>query len=335
MKRTRSMLRVAMVFLILAVPLAAGRDARGEDDGEAVEGPPEAEIVELSPSDGLAVTAWYYSPWTGSEEEPPKGVTPVILVHDLLGSHESIEPLALALQQKGMAVIAPDLRGHGESRRRADASTKENLDAGQLRKADLEAIAAVGGGTVREQAAVQGDLEVVRRWLADKAEDGSIDMKKLCVVGSGMGATLAAYWVANDWAWGERPLASGPQGRFVRGLVLVSPVWSGKGVSLTPALASPAMRGGMPLLLVAGSADRDTARLFDQLKRFQPESWFEQKAGQDPKSAPQLEKPADADLFSIQLATPLSADKMLADPTVSPAERIAGFIGLATSRRGK
>ena len=335
MKRTESMLRVAMIFLVLAVPLAAGRDAPGEDDGEAVEGPPEAEIVELSPSDGLAVTAWYYPPWSGSEEEPPKGVTPVILVHDLLGSHESIEPLALALQQKGMAVIAPDLRGHGESRRRADASTKENLDAGQFRKADLEAIAAVGGGTVREQAAVQGDLEVVRRWLADKAEDGSIDMKKLCVVGSGMGATLAAYWVANDWAWGERPLASGPQGRFVRGLVLVSPVWSGKGVSLTPALASPAMRGGVPLLLIAGSSDRDTARLFDQLKRFQPDSWFEQKAGQDPKSAPQLGKPADADLFSIQLATPLSADNMLADPTVSPAERIAGFISLATSRRGK
>jgi dienelactone hydrolase len=324
-----------MVSLVLAVPLAAGRNAHGEDDGEAAEGPPEAEIVELLPSDGLAVTAWYYPPWAGSEEEPPKGVTPVIVVHDLLGSHESIEPLALALQQKGMAVIAPDLRGHGESRRRADSSTKENLDAGQFRKADLEAIAAVAGGTVREPAAVQGDLEVVRRWLADKAEDGSIDMKKLCVVGSGMGATLAAYWVANDWAWGERPLASGPQGRFVRGLVLVSPVWSGKGVSLTPALASPAMRGGVPLLLIAGSADRDAARLFDQLKRFQPDSWFEQKAGQEPKSAPQLGKPADADLFSIQLATPLSADKILADPTVSPAERIAGFIGLATSRRGK
>jgi len=340
MTRTRSMLRLAMVSLVLASPLAAARGAFGEDADAAPAGPPEATVVELSPTDGIAVAAWYYPPWTGSEE-PAKAATPVMLVHDLLGSHESVEPLALALQRKGMAVIAPDLRGHGESRRRPDAvgaapAAKEQIDAGLFRKADLESIAAVGGGTVREQAAVQGDLEAARRWLADKAEDGSIDIKKLCVVGSGMGATLVAYWAANDWAWGERPLASGPQGRFIRGLVLVSPVWANKGVSLTPATASPAMRGGIPLLLIAGTADRDTARLFDQLKRFQPDSWFEQKAGQEPKLAAQLDnKSADASLFSIQMGTPLSADKLLSDPNASPAERIAGFINLATSRRVK
>ncbi len=339
MTRTRSTLRMAMVFLALALPLAAVRGASAEDADVAAAGPPEAVVVELQPTDGIAVAAWYYPPWTGSEE-PPKAATPVILVHDLLGSHEAMEPLALALQRKGMAVIAPDLRGHGKSRRRADAvgggpAAKEELDAGLFRKADLESIAAVGSGTVREQAAGQGDLEVARRWLADKAEDGSIDIKKLCVVGSGMGATLAAYWAANDWAWGDQPHASRPQGRFIRGVVLVSPVWANKGVSLTPATASPAMRGGIPLLLIAGAADRDTGRLFDQLKRFQPDSWFEQKAGQEPKLAAQLDKSADATLFLIQLGTSLSADKMLSDANASPAERIAGFISLATSRRVK
>lgn len=93
------------------------------------------------------------------------------------------------------------------------------------------------------------------------------------------------------------------------------------------------MRGGIPLLLIGGEGDRDTPKLFEQLKRFQPDSWFEQKAGQEPKRAPQLDKPADADLFSIQLATPLAADKLASDPSASPAERIAGFINLVTSRR--
>lgn len=340
MTRTRSMPRVALVFMALAMLPAANRATVGQDADAVAEAPPEVEAVELTTSDGVVVTAWYYAPWTGSEEDPPKAVTPVIIVHDLLGSHEVIEPLSLALQRKGMAVVAPDLRGHGESRGLSDAAgqaagRKDSIDAGQLRKSDLEAIAAVTGGTVREQAAAQGDLEVVRAWLAGKSGDGSIDMKKLCVVGSGLGATLAAQWAANDWAWGERPLASGPQGRFIRGLVLVSPTYTNKGVSLTPVLNSPALRGGVPLLLIAGTGDRDTSRLFDQLKRYQPDSWFEQKAGQEPKWAPQLAKSADASLFSIQLATPLSADKMVSDPSASPAERIAGFINLVTSRRGK
>lgn len=340
MPRTRSLVRIALLFLGLP-PMSAGRAAIGQDSDAVVETPPEVEAVELSTSDGIAVTAWYYAPWTGSEEESPKAATPVIIVHDLLGSHEAIEPLSLALQRKGMAVVAPDLRGHGDSRGLSDAAGQaaagknDPIDAGQLRKSDLEAIAAVTGGTVREQAAAQGDLEVVRAWLAAKAGDGSIDMKKLCVVASGLGATIAAQWAANDWAWGDRPLASGPQGRFIRGLVLVSPVWANKGVSLTPVLASPALRGGIPLLLIAGTGDRDTSRLFDQLKRYQPDSWFEQKAGQEPKWAPQLSKSADANLFSIQLATPLSADKLVADPSASPAERIAGFVNLVTSRRGK
>lgn len=339
MTRSRSMLRLAMVPLVLS--LWVGRNAAGQDAGAAVEGPPEAEAVELSTSDGIAITAWYYAPWNGSEEDPPKAATPVIIVHDLLGSHESVEPLALALQRKGMAVISPDLRGHGESRGRSNAAgqaaagQKNSIEAGQLRKADLESIAAVAGGTVREQAAVQGDLEVVRAWLAGRAGDGSIDMKRLCVVASGLGATIAAQWVANDWAWGERPLASGPQGGFIRGLVLVSPVWANKGVSLTPVLASPAFRGEIPLLLIAGTGDRDTTRLFDQLKRFQPDSWFEQKSGQEPKWSPQLAKSADASLFSIQLAAQVSGDRLVSDPSASPAERIAGFINLVTSRRGK
>lgn len=302
---------------------------------------PEAEVVEIATSDGVTVVAWYYAPQAAGEGNTPGAATPVIIVHDLLNSHESVEPLALALQGKGMAVICPDLRGHGESSlKRAGPATGRkdsvSVDADQLRKADLEAIATVTGGTVRDQAAVQGDLEVVRAWLAAKAGDGSIDMEKLCVVGSGFGATLAALWAANDWAWGERPLASGPQGRFIRGLVFVSPEWSSKGVSFTPLLASPALRGGIPLLVLGGTGDRDAAKLFDQLKRLQPDSWAERKAGgHDWKWASQLTKSSEADLFSIQLATTLSGDELASDASGSAANDIAGFINLATRRRAK
>lgn len=277
----------------------------------------EAQRIDLETSDGVSLATWYYEP---AEDAEP--LATVILVHDFEGSHKTVEPLAMALREAGCAVAVPDLRGHGASTKQAGRDTK--LEFRQLRKPELEMIAAGAGGRLREQSAVRGDLETVHASLASRGATGRSAEGRLVVVGCGAGATLAALWTAADWAW--PPLASGPQGQQVRALVLVSPVWTAKGLSLQPALATDALRREVPVMVLAGTGDRDAVRLFDQLKRQRPQGWFDQRADASVTKAKEIENPGDATLFLLQLDTTLSGEKLAADADAAP--RIKIFLDL-------
>lgn len=184
----------------------------------------------LPTSDGLELHAWYYPPLL-DEDEKPKAT--VILLHDLEGSHRSVEPLAVALQTAGCGVVAPDLRGHGAS----TAKGGDSLDVRGLKKPDFELMAATRGGQIREQSLIRGDVEAVRNWIRRKAEEGELDMQRLFVVGSGLGAAVALAWTAEDANWPDG--TKGPQGRQVRGVVLVSPAWTTRGFAINVPLANP------------------------------------------------------------------------------------------------
>jgi dienelactone hydrolase len=285
----------------------------------------EPEMLDLETTDGVALAAWYYPV---AEGERPGGV--VILVHDLDGSHKTVEPLAKGLQQLGYAVVAPDLRGHGASQKMAGLK-EPKADTKGLRKNDLLAIAAAEGGRVREQAALRGDLETVRRWIKRKSDAGELDINRLCVVGCGAGATLAALWTVTDSLW--LPTATGPQGRQVRALALVSPAWAFKGVSLQPAIKSEVIRHDVPILVVSGTSDRDGLRLIEQFKALRPKAWFIQGPGNRQESAKDVEKkPTDATFFSVQIDTTLSADKLAADRSTNAAAVIGTFLEMAIDR---
>lgn len=309
--------------MLCAVPLAlffAGSGHGAPADAPPAAEPPAPEQLDLRTSDGVELAAWYYAV---AGDEKPLGT--VILVHDLDGSHKSVEPLATGLQGLGYAVVAPDLRGHGASTKleAQDAS----IEAKALRKNDLLAIAASTGGRVREQASLRGDLEAVRGWIKRQAEADTLDMKRLCVVGCGGGGTLAALWTLADYSW--PPTTSGAQGRQVRGLALISPVWTVKGVSLAPALKADALRREVPILIVSGKNDRDGLRLVDQFKGLRPKEWFIQEPGNKTQTADGLEAPTDATLFSVQLDTTLSADALAADESTNAAAVVATFLGIA------
>ena len=62
------------------------------------------------------------------------------------------------------------------------------------------------------------DMEAVRKFLVDKNDAGELNLNKLCLVGSGMGASVAANWAVQDWS--APPLAVGKQGQDVKALVL-------------------------------------------------------------------------------------------------------------------
>jgi len=295
--------------------------------------PPAVQELSLETSDGIRVAAWYYPAAT---EATPTAT--VILVHDLGGSHATVEDLARALQKAGCAVVAPDLRWHGSSRPRAAAAgasgpgRSEAAAAPQvLRKADFEAMAASAGGRVRDQASQRGDLEAVRHWIRQQADAGKLDIDRLCIVGSGLGATLAAMWVAADWNW--PPTTAGPQGRQVRAIALVSPAMTQKGLPMTAPLASEALRSAVPVLVLAGTGDRDAGRVFDQFKKYRPKEWFQQRADQTSEKARELDAPGDASVFFIQCKTTLSGDKLVTDPTINASDQIKNFFGMALARK--
>ena len=325
----------ALLIAVLLAPLA--EQAHGQPAAPATPATPAtAEKLALQTSDGVTVAAWYYP--------IPKDARPigaVILVHDLGGSHRTVEPLAKALQAAGCVVVAPDVRGHGESRV-ATLPDGQDDQSKLLKKPDFDQIAASRGGRMRDQPGVYGDIESARNWLKKQmAVDGIPQETPLFVIGSGLGAMLAANWTAADAMWPD--LVSGPQGREVAGLVMISPSFATKGYSLAPALANEFVRRAVPVLLIAGATDRDAIKVFDQIKRQRPREWFDnrhphQPAGGKDKDASPCEV-AEASLVMLVSQADRSGDPLAslrsADARAragDPSALITGFMRLAATK---
>lgn len=304
----------AALTLPAALAAAADPPAGGRDNSP--------QEVLLGTSDGVSIAAWYYP--------LPKDAAALglaILIHDVEGSHRTVEPLARALQAAGCAVVAPDLRGHGASVvKSGPAGPGPDGQAKALRRADLEMMAATAGGSVREQAEMRGDVEGVYEWIRQQALKDNLRMKPLIVVGSGVGATVAARWAAADAAWPD--IASGPQGRQVDGLVLIDPAFVSKGFSIQPALAAEAIGRSPPVLVLSGTDDRDAARIFDQMRRHRPKTAFDGRKAV-PAGGDDGDKPT---LFLLKVPVNRSGDALACYRSPDPknphdaASRIVGFL---------
>ena len=116
------------------------------------------------------------------------------------------------------------------------------------------------------------DMEAVRGFLVGKNDDGELNLNKLCLVGVGMGATVAVNWAAQDWS--APPLLVGKQGQDVKALVLVSPQWKYRGIMLQQALRLADLKKGAAWMLIYGEQDpdqtADARRIYRQLERFHP-----------------------------------------------------------------
>ena len=305
-----------------SVPAATPEPAQPRAEATSAQTAKAEELV-LATTDGLDLHAWHYQAKVAKDESPK---ATVILLHNLEGDHRSVEPLATTLQAAGCDVVVPDLRGHGASTTRAGG----DVDLRLLKKADFELMAATRGGQIRDQSAIRGDVETVRNWIKRKAEDGALDMNRLFVVGSGLGAAIAAAWTAEDANWPAG--TKGAQGRQVRGLVLISPVWTTRGFSISGPLANEAVRAHVPVMVIAGRSDRDAAKVFDQLKRNRPTSWFQQRADRTTDKAAKLDDPAKASLFFFEFDSTRTADALASDRVLSPAAVIGKFFGMALAR---
>ena len=229
---------------------------------------PTPEVVSLVTKDGVQLTLTYFPSSARRGSPEAKEVPPVILLHDHKETRSIFNSLAQRLQaptaERGgpsFAAVTVDLRGHGDSTKQVfpNGETIE-LDAAKLRRDDVAAMVVM-------------DMAAVRSFLVDKNDAGELNLNKLCLIGSGMGASVAANWALTDWSW--PPLAVGKQGQDVKALVLISPPWSYNGLSFQMPLRFRPLKENIAWMLVYGSeapkAAADVRRIYKQLERFHPE----------------------------------------------------------------
>jgi pimeloyl-ACP methyl ester carboxylesterase len=255
--------RIACIAMVCAVNCASL--AMGQPSGQA----PPPEVVSLQTRDGVQLKATYYpSPLRGTPLG--KQVTPVVLLHDYKNTRAIYASLAQKLQspaegemeRPSFAAITVDLRGHGDSTKQLTSDGFQfELDAAKLNKQGLLAMA-------------NFDMEAVRGFLVAKNDAGELNLNKLCLVGAGMGANVAANWALQDWS--APPLAIGKQGQDVKAIMLISPRWSYKGLSLQAPMRFRPLMQNAAWLLIYGEEDvkvkADVRRITKQLERYHPEA---------------------------------------------------------------
>lgn len=260
---TRRWILASACWMVLA-SLVPTVHAQGEGNAEDVKPRQETLIAK----DGFRIATTYWP--TGQKQEG--GV--VVLLHALNGNQLDWGTLPKQLQDEGYAVIAVDLRGHGQSKGAAEevetkpakgkskpAKTgKATLEAASLRARDFEAMVLL-------------DMEAVKSFIYSEHQKQKLNMNKMAIVGAGMGAAVALKYAAVDWT--KAPHSDGPvgnrtpRGQDIRALVLLTPDSEVSGLPLPDAIKTlrvPPFQIGM--MFGYGTKDKmdkgQTKKLYDQ-----------------------------------------------------------------------
>lgn len=293
--------------LVLVAPLVVPARAPGQS-ARALK----PEDVTLSTKDGVQLRITYYPSSAGQQ------AVPVVMLHDFNETRAVFDPLARRLSDPtgglgdaaapgtvvnlSRAVVAVDLRGHGDSKTifsRSEGGAK--LDAQRLGVGDFQDM-------------VQLDMEAVRSFLVERNDAGQLNLNKLCLVGSGMGADVAILWAAKDWA--TPPLPVRKQSQDVKALVLLSPRWNFRGLGLVEAMKFPPVQRELSVLLAYGKNDRKVAAECENidkiLARYHP--------------VPPPDRASQQDYFVFAPNTKLQGSELLNTREFGMPAKIAGFI---------
>lgn len=130
------------------------------------------------------------------------------------------EKTALTLQKSGFAVIAVDLRKHGDS---IPSQTEGQPTTIKMAPNDYLLMANL-------------DLVAVKQFLLDEHKNEKLNIRKTGIVAVGSSAMVAASFAAADWARkpypdGPTPDTSTPRGQDVQSLIMYSPNANVKGLN--------------------------------------------------------------------------------------------------------
>lgn len=296
--RTMTRVRTFSALMSLALVAALGTTSLAQPRGARPKDLPAPEQVGINTRDGVTLRATFYASNLG------KKAIPVILLHGWQRNREDVKQIALMLQREGMAVVAPDLRGHGLSKNIQIGNRFEELDLTRFRNLDFDRF-------------VDQDLESIKRFLMRKNNDGELNIELLTIIACDFSAVAALNFAAKDWSWPTLPGIK--QGQDVRGLVLVSPSRSFRGFTANAALQHPAVRNQLSIMIIAGQDDRDSfsdsRRIFNTLEKARP------KLPTDPE---ELRKKQD--LFFVSKPSDLSGTPLLIDPRVNSMRDILYFM---------
>lgn len=183
---------------------------------------PKFELVEFKTEDKLTIRAHYYKP-------RKKGRAPAaLLIHDAGSKAESFKKAAENLQRKGFAVLAINLRGHGES------ATGE-MDWSKIDKPES-----------RDQTWTYAlrDLEAATDYLRGL---DNVHNSNLSLVGMGAGGVLAARHATRD--------------ENARAVAVIAPQSEAFGFDMTEDLCE---LGGLPAMLFTTDATREAAKALQE-----------------------------------------------------------------------
>lgn len=188
------------MFSFLLVGIAGGRA--------------EVQVVRFSSADDVQLVGTYYP--VNADNAPA-----VLLVHNATKNGDEWKAFASYLQRNGIAALAPDLRGHGESTRRLTAQGPERLDYRNFKEQDFRDLLL--------------DVNAAADWLA---EQHGIDKRRIAVAGAGLGANIALRYTAVN--------------EDIAALLLLSPGISYRGIRTDDVMKK--LRN-MPIRFVAGRTD--------------------------------------------------------------------------------
>lgn len=234
-------------FGLLFLSISLVTDARSENSAPLSPGEPRllGRDDNMVTEDGVILSVTYYPGAKGKES------IPVVLLHDKNGDAGEFDILIPELVKQGMAVLVPDLRGHGKSTKRivagykdaeaapspgehrtpgaflpAEDETERQRDRSASRSSDdMPPI------TKEEDYKVEDftnddfldmadyDLALLRSFVIHENNRERLNANKLTIVGTGMGATLAAIWAKQDWS-SQR---NRRMGKYTKCAILLSP----------------------------------------------------------------------------------------------------------------
>lgn len=260
--------------------------------------------------DGVRLKATFYASELGKE------AVPIVMLHDFKESRTVFNGLAKALQgssegnSPSHAVLTVDLRGHGESTTQEgrNGATRE-FETARLGKQDFRNM-------------VLYDMEAIRKFLVKKNDAGQLNLNKLCLLGSGMGANVATSWSVVDWS--APPLASRKQGQDVKALVLTSPEWNYTGLPMNKPLKHRDVREKISMMIIFGKEDRKASKSAEtinkNLERYHP----------DP---PPGSGPEEKDLVLLGQPTSLQGTRLLTDPSFRILPKLEFFLDARLSQQ--
>lgn len=260
-------LRTILALSLLGTGSCISATALGQKPDEGKEYTQGSQTKDLTTSDGVYLSARYWSPAKADRN------TPVIILLHMRGEPHSQRdwyPFAAALKEAGFAVVTFDFRGHADSRtvdRKLYKSPREANESEKASRTKQRRSYADSQSTRRRPEAEKGDkiqqasefvsgrdirfltedLNTVMGFLVEQNNAEKINLHRLGIVAAGdMSCNVVIQWLAEAEPRSE-------SGEYdVNALVLISPSWGYKGLALPAASMLGEGDGTLPILMAFG-----------------------------------------------------------------------------------